>query len=227
MPMPKIGWTAAVAASMAIHACVGVSLMPSFTGPQKAGDEDRILITYPNVEVASSSAAREVKLAHPAPQPKPIRYENFPSKSKRAATGAARASDESRREETRSKPVVKDPAEPSSDRPKTGSELLADPAKGKIFVGYFGRVKERIYRKLLDKYRHEAGDRGSVSLAFILSPDGLVQRVSVIQKESSADPALRSLAVECLKEAAPFGAFPEEIASQPISFTLTVYFDQI
>ena len=114
-----------------------------------------------------------------------------------------------------------------AERPKTGVELLADPAKGKVFVGYFSLVKDRIHRKLVEKYGRAAGDRGSVALSFVLTPDGRVQRASVLQKESSADPSLRRLALDCLQEAAPFGGFPDEIASHPIAFTLTVYFDQI
>ncbi len=110
--------------------------------------------------------------------------------------------------------------------PQTSAELLSDPVKGKIFVGYFGSVKHQIEELLVNKYAKKSIGRGSVCLFFVLDRNGRVVSVSVVDAESSADEYLRDLAIQCLREAAPFGNFPQSLHTERISFNVTIYFEE-
>lgn len=113
-----------------------------------------------------------------------------------------------------------------SVQPKTSSELLTDPVQGKIFVGYFGEVKHQIQEMLAKKYASRAIGYGSVYLFFVLDSRGELEKISVVDKLSTADEYLRALAIQCLKEAAPFGNFPKDLQIPRISFNVTVFFEE-
>ncbi len=110
--------------------------------------------------------------------------------------------------------------------PQTSAEILTDPVKGKIFVGYFGNVKHAIQDLLVKKYAKRAIGHGSVYLFFVLNDSGALEKISVVDKESTADEYLRELAVQCLKDAAPFGNFPQSLGTDRISFNVTIYFEE-
>ena len=111
-------------------------------------------------------------------------------------------------------------------RPRTSAEILADPAKGKIFIGYFAEVKKKIQKTLLERYAHRYSGRGSVTLAFVLNAHGQVENVIVASKDEQADEMLQDLAVQCLRKSAPFGNFPQNLESQKITFNITIFFDE-
>jgi outer membrane biosynthesis protein TonB len=114
---------------------------------------------------------------------------------------------------------------PKKDRPKTSAEMLADPQKGSIFVGYLSEVRIKIQQTLSDRYAHLYAGRGSVELVFVLQPKGAVEKVLVMPRGTAADDRLQDLAVQCLREAAPFGPFPKELGTDRIVFNITVLFE--
>lgn len=110
--------------------------------------------------------------------------------------------------------------------PQTSAEILTDPVRGKIFVGYFGNVKHAIQDLLVKKYAKRAIGHGSVYLFFVLNDSGALEKISVVDKESTADEYLRELAVQCVRDAAPFGNFPQSLGTDRISFNVTIYFEE-
>ena len=110
-------------------------------------------------------------------------------------------------------------------RPRTSAEMLADPQKGKIFVSYFSEVKRKIQETLHARYARKYSGQGNVTLLFVLNAEGRLEKVVVADQESVWDPTLRDLAMQCLREAAPFGAFPQDLGKGRIAFNLTVYFE--
>jgi hypothetical protein len=47
----------------------------------------------------------------------------------------------------------------------------------------------------------------------------------VASKDEPTDEVLEQLAVQCLRESAPFGSFPSDLGSQKIAFNVTIFFD--
>lgn len=110
--------------------------------------------------------------------------------------------------------------------PKTSAELIADPKKGKIFIGYFSLVKGKIHKTLRDRYAVSGTESGSVCLYFVLDGSGRLERASVVEKESKAGESLKVLAMRCLHESAPFAAFPRSLNAEHIAFNVTVFFGE-
>ncbi len=118
-------------------------------------------------------------------------------------------------------------ARPEKPKPavRKSAELLVDPQNGKIFLGYFEKIKQRIHETVQKKYAHENPGEGIVSLIFILRADGGLENVAIVPKESNASPVVQNFAVECIKESLPFAPFPTELGLQKISFSVAVLFD--
>ena len=122
--------------------------------------------------------------------------------------------------------LTKKPVSSWVTSPASQAQYMTDPHKGKIFLNYFGGVKERIHRTLREKYEKRKAGFGRVTLSFVLNSDGSLKDVAVNEKKSDADSAIKLLAVECLKAAAPFSAFPQDIDSKELVFDVVVLFEQ-
>lgn len=118
-------------------------------------------------------------------------------------------------------------SKPLPQRPKTAVDFMADPQKGRIFVNYFGKLKEKIYTTIRRKYNSVDGSLGVVSLFFILNPDGSLVRTSLVEKESDAPPLLQKIALDSLRRSAPFGGFPRDLGNVPVAFSLKIYFNEL
>ena len=120
-------------------------------------------------------------------------------------------------------------ARPAKPKPavRKSEELLVDPQNGKIFLGYFEKIKRRIHETVQKKYAHENPGQGVVSLIFILRADGGLEHAAVVPRESNASPVVQNFVVECIKESTPFVPFPTELGLQKISFSVTVLFDTV
>ena len=116
---------------------------------------------------------------------------------------------------------------PAPAKPRTAADFMTDPQKGKIFFSYFGKIKEKIHTNLRRKYRPEDTSLGVVSLFFILNPDGSLEKVEVLGKESDASLELQRVALEALKGSSPFESFPVDLGRGPLAFNLKVYFDEL
>lgn len=119
------------------------------------------------------------------------------------------------------------PAAPPADAPRGSVDLLSDPQRGKVFTHYFSEVKERIDRTVRRRYRAESLGKGTVSLYFVLNADGSVDRVSVLDRQSDANPEVRDFAVLCVSGSGPFAPFPKELDVKKISFNVTLLFSEL
>ena len=107
---------------------------------------------------------------------------------------------------------------------KTSADYLANPRTGKVFVGYFSEIKRKIQTTLVDRFARRTPGTGHVTLLFTLNSEGWIEKVTVMSRETEADEALQGLAIQCLRESAPFRKFPPELDSPRLVFSITVYF---
>ena len=115
---------------------------------------------------------------------------------------------------------------PSVAQSRSSAEILADPKKGKIFVGYFTDVKRKIQNTFSGRFAHRYSTRGGVELGFIVNSQGFLEKVAVLPKGTEANERLQELAIQCLRESAPFGPFPPELQSDSsITFSIVLYFE--
>ncbi|OGW82384.1 MAG: hypothetical protein A3C47_02360 [Omnitrophica bacterium RIFCSPHIGHO2_02_FULL_51_18] len=106
-------------------------------------------------------------------------------------------------------------------------DLLADPEKGRVFASYFAKIKEKIQNIVQRKYSYQNIGDGSVTLLFVLDSDGSLERVSVLEKQSTGDSHVKDFAMQCVRDSAPFGRFPKDLNLGKISFNLTILFEEI
>ncbi len=217
----------ALMASLSVHTAAGAWLyslpLPS-TAPKNEPIFISCVIKEEPVLAAKKETERPLPPKIPAAVPKPaIEPLRVPASQLNKKFDHDRYSAKDPR--SQEKPIMRTLAASSS--PKTADEFMTDPKQGKVFVSYFGLVKEKIHRTLRKKYGHKEGGRGNVSVWFVLNADGSLRDARVIEKETEAQKNLRSFAVDCLRASAPFGKFPSELNAPEIAFTLTVFFDEI
>jgi outer membrane biosynthesis protein TonB len=204
----------AFAASLSFHALAIFSLGKYAPWSSNQGfAEDAILISY--VEPLAS-----LPNASPAPAPKEVLRKVAPA-AKKAVPSRPGPEVAARRKGI--KPYY--PPEPPA--PKSGADFLTDPVKGRILADYFGLVKRRIDATARKRYSEAELGMGTVSLAFTLNADGTLAAVSVAEKQTKAPVDVRNFAVRCVRETAPFIAFPPELDVPYIAFNVTLLFDEL
>lgn len=187
----------------------------------------------PSSETIQISYAETPKLAVNAPPPKSVL--SIPKKKlrgipvprvsvKEEPATPSEPSDFEKTLEARLKQQQRTLSKLSAPAPKSSAEIMADPKKGKIFVEYFTEVRRKIQETLSQRYAHRYSVRGGVALGFVLNSQGFLEKVVVLTKGTDGDEHLRELAVQCLRESAPFGAFPPELGSDRIAFNVTLFF---
>ncbi|MEI8344629.1 MAG: energy transducer TonB [Candidatus Omnitrophota bacterium] len=216
--------SAAFFTSLALHGAGGVFVGSGGWPVSGTAQPEPVMISYvqPAIEariesrqpiVKTAQAPQKQYLVEVAPLPKPL----APSQA-RPRTAGLRA--HPKRVQAAQKRVI--PAVP-----KTGADFLTDPQTGRIFVSYFGVVKEKIQKTIKRKYARRQTTSGNVSVYFVLDPMGRVVKSAVSDKESSASEGLKAFALECLTASSSFGPFPKPLGGTNISFTVNILFDEI
>ena len=107
----------------------------------------------------------------------------------------------------------------------TSAELLSDPQKGGLFLAYFGKVKKKIQTMVYQKAGRNLYGRGTVCVGFVLNAAGQLEKAAVLQKGTEADETMKDLALQCIRDSAPFGGFPKDLGTGSIVFNITIFFD--
>ncbi len=205
--------------SLGVHAVMGWSIGQQWQAELPSGPQT-VQISYPETPIKAGAVKKKLK-GIPVPRmPLPGRQagiEPEPLKS-------VEPTDFQRQLETKLKKQRAALSKLSAE-PVTGAEIMADPQKGKLFISYFSDVKKKIQKTLIDRFSKRHSARGSVTLVFVLSSKGFVEKVSVLPKGTQGAAELHDLAVRCLRESAPFGSFPPELGSDPVAFNVTIFFD--
>jgi outer membrane biosynthesis protein TonB len=192
---------ATLIASVVLHIGGVAPFFTSFSGGSSSKEKDLIYISSVRYESPKKEKVIVTSPRARLTKPKPVNPSSSPKEIKESVAKEKIAS-------------------------RNSADLANDPEKGKVFVGYFADVKERISTVVRRKYSDYNPGRGSVSLLFLLNASGSLEKVVVDERASTKNPFLRNFAKECIREAAPFGKFPKNLGSDRISFNVTVLFDE-
>ncbi|MCX5697315.1 MAG: TonB family protein [Candidatus Omnitrophica bacterium] len=91
------------------------------------------------------------------------------------------------------------------------------------YVSYYQIVREKIRRCAYQYYTRT--EQGEVYLSFVISNDGYVREIRVVEEKSSSNPYLLEISVKSIKEAAPFPNFPKELDYQQLSFNVVISYE--
>ncbi len=103
--------------------------------------------------------------------------------------------------------------------PPVGLEKINNPS----YISYYQIVREKIRRAAYQNY--SSSEEGEVYLSFIISTDGRLQEVRLVEEKSSPKPYLREIALSSIKDASPFPNFPKELDYPQLSFNVIISFE--
>lgn len=90
------------------------------------------------------------------------------------------------------------------------------------YISYYQIVREKIRRSAYQN--HNRNEEGEVYLSFIVSSDGILKAVQVIEEKSRLTPYLRETALRSINQATPFPTFPKELNYPQLSFNVLISF---
>ncbi|MCM8789636.1 MAG: TonB family protein [Candidatus Omnitrophica bacterium] len=91
------------------------------------------------------------------------------------------------------------------------------------YMNYSGLVREKIKRAAYQNYGGQ--DTGEINVSFIISSDGQLKDVKVIEEKSDFSEHLRQIAVASVRDASPFPSFPRELNYSQLSFNVVISFE--
>ena len=91
------------------------------------------------------------------------------------------------------------------------------------YISYYQIVREKIRRSAYQNYTHS--ETGEVYISFIISNDGLIKGVRLVDERSSTNDYLRNIALRSVNDAAPFPNFPKELDYPQLSFNIIISFE--
>jgi len=101
-----------------------------------------------------------------------------------------------------------------------------DTAKKVTYINYYRAVREKI-RKYADRNYPKTKDlgEGEVLLNFVVSSNGELLQIRVVNRKSVKDPDLREIAINSIRDASPFPSFPKGMSQYQITFNLILSFE--
>lgn len=91
------------------------------------------------------------------------------------------------------------------------------------YISYYQLVREKIKRAAYQNYIGK--EVGEVTISFIISEDGYLKDLRLIEEKSSPSAYLRDIALTSVKDASPFPNFPKELDHPKLSFNLAITFE--
>jgi TonB family protein len=98
-----------------------------------------------------------------------------------------------------------------------------DKINNPTYISYYQIVREKIKRAAYQNY--SGSEIGEVSISFVISDDGYLKDLRLLEDKSSPNPYLRDIAIKSIKDASPFPNFPKELDYPRLSFNLAITFE--
>lgn len=102
--------------------------------------------------------------------------------------------------------------------PPLQSEKINNPSYANYYSLVRGRIKQRAYFNYSEYYA------GEVYLTFILTSDGTLKELQIIEDKTSGGQYLRTIGLKSVKEAVPFPPFPKELHYPELTFNVIISF---
>ncbi|MDD5108955.1 MAG: energy transducer TonB [Candidatus Omnitrophica bacterium] len=91
------------------------------------------------------------------------------------------------------------------------------------YITYYQIVREKIRRSAYQNYTHN--ETGEVYISFIISNDGFIKDIRMIEEKTTVNDYLRSVALRSVRDASPFPNFPKELDYPQLSFNIIISFE--
>ncbi len=91
------------------------------------------------------------------------------------------------------------------------------------YISYYQIVREKIRRSAYQNY--SKAETGEVYISFIITRDGLMREVRLIEAKSSSNAYLKETALKSVRDSSPFPNFPKELDYPQLSFNVVISFE--
>ncbi len=91
------------------------------------------------------------------------------------------------------------------------------------YISYYQVVREKIRRAAYQNYTR--GETGEVYLSFVISRDGYLKDVRLVEEKSVNNPYLRAVALRSVKDVVPLPDFPKDLDYAQLSFNIVISFE--
>ncbi len=91
------------------------------------------------------------------------------------------------------------------------------------YISYYQTVREKIRRCAYQNYNRN--ETGEVYISFIISNDGYIKSVRLIDEKTTGNDYLKDTALRSVKDASPFPNFPKELDYPQLSFNIIISFE--
>lgn len=91
------------------------------------------------------------------------------------------------------------------------------------YLSYYQIVREKVRRSAYQNYTHT--DTGEVYLSFVVSRNGFLSDMRLVEEKSPASKYLRDIALRSIRDASPFPAFPKDLDYPRLSFNVIISFE--
>jgi hypothetical protein len=94
------------------------------------------------------------------------------------------------------------------------------------YISYYRSVREKI-RYYADKnyIKEGSASQGEIFLSFVVTSSGELLHIMIIDARSAEDLLLRNLAINSIRDASPFPAFPQGMNQHQITFNVVISFE--
>lgn len=101
-----------------------------------------------------------------------------------------------------------------------------DKGKKATYIGYYRSVREKIrYYADRDYLREGSASQGEVFLSFVVAASGELLHIMIIDARSVEDALLRNIAIDSIRDANPFPAFPQGMNQYQVTFNVVISFE--
>lgn len=105
--------------------------------------------------------------------------------------------------------------------PPLQSEKINNPSYANYYSLVRGRIKQRAYFNYSANSEYYAGE---VYLTFILTSDGSLKELQILEDRTTAGQYLRTIGLKSIKEAVPYPPFPKELRYPELTFNVVISF---
>ncbi|MCX5687166.1 MAG: hypothetical protein NTV71_00730 [Candidatus Omnitrophica bacterium] len=101
-----------------------------------------------------------------------------------------------------------------------------DNGRKATYISYYRSVREKI-RYYADKnyIKEGSASQGEIFLSFVVTSGGELLHIMIIDARSAEDLLLRNLAINSIRDASPFSAFPQGMNHDQITFNVVISFE--
>lgn len=105
--------------------------------------------------------------------------------------------------------------------PMLSSEKITNPK----YLNYNERIRNRIKNRAYFYIDDPDFGNGEVYLTFVISSDGALQKVKIINDKTKANNYLRSVGLRSIEDSAPFPPFPSDLRYPELTFNIVISFE--